>query len=155
MSYRAAGERLVAVPHASIVRFVLVLQRLHQFLAALPPLVPAGLIGGVAQAQSVPVDVRPDARQINRSDETSNLPLGAGEASTMGNGQPNANPNNPMLTKSKSERKMEKAVKEAEAKQRREIAVLGQTGARVGAEVGTPQVSPAGNPSVSKGGTPK
>ena len=39
--------------------------------------------------------------------------------------------------------------------QDREIAVMGQKGAQVGADVGTPQVSPAGNPSVFKGGTPK
>ena len=86
---------------------------------------------------------------------TSNVPMKAGEASTMVRGNPNADPDSPMLNKSRSERKMEKEMKKAQRKQERELAVMGQRGAQVGAEVGTPQNSPAGNPSVFKGGTPQ
>lgn len=49
----------------------------------------------------------------------------------MVNGQPNSNPNNPMLTKSNAERNMEKAMKNAEAKRVKELAVMGQVGAQV------------------------
>lgn len=103
----------------------------------------AGLIAlaGVANAQTAAA--------------TSNVPMRAGEASTMVKGDPNANPDSPMPTKSKSERRMEKEMKKAERKRVRDLAVMGQTGAQVGAEAGTPQNSPAGNPSVFKGGTPK
>lgn len=83
------------------------------------------------------------------------VPSAAGEASTTVNGRPNANPNDPMLTKSKAERKSEKEMKSAEAKTRREAAVMGQKGAQAGAKAGTPAVSPAGTPAVQDGGTPK
>lgn len=100
-------------------------------------------------------EIREDAQGRSAAAATTSVPGRAGEASTMVNGKPNANPNNPMLTKSKSERKMEKEMKKAEAQQRRDLAVMGQVGAQVGAEAGTPPVSPAGNPSVFDGGTPK
>lgn len=104
----------------------------------------AGLLAvGAAQAQTAPAA------------GTSNLPPSAGEASTQVNGQPNRNPNNPLVTKSREERKAEKEMKRAEAKQRRETAVMGQRGATAGAPAGTPAVSPAGNPPVQAGGTPK
>lgn len=86
---------------------------------------------------------------------TTSVPASAGEASTMVNGQPNARVNDPMLSKSKAERKTEKEMKKAEAKQRRETAVMGQKGATAGAPAGTPANSPAGTPSVHKGGTPQ
>jgi hypothetical protein len=98
---------------------------------------------------------RMDAQGRSKASATTHVPGRAGEASTMVKGNPNADPDSPMLTKSKSERKMEKEMKKAQRKQDREIAVMGQKGAQVGAEAGTPQVSPAGNPSVFKGGTPK
>jgi hypothetical protein len=100
-------------------------------------------------------EIRQDAQGRSKASATTRSPGRAGEASTMVKGNPNANPDSPMLTKSKSERKMEKEMKKADAKQKRDIAVMGQTGAQVGSEAGTPQVSPAGNPSVFKGGTPK
>lgn len=68
--------------------------RLHQFFAA-PLLLLAGITFSVAQAQSGIVGGRPDAREMSRSDETSNLPQGAGEASTMTDGVPNALASNP------------------------------------------------------------
>ena len=100
-------------------------------------------------------EIREDAQGRSKATATTRSPGRAGEASTMVNGKPNGNPDSPMLTKSKSERKMEKELKKAEARRLREIAVMGQKGAQVGAEVGTPQNSPAGNPSVFKGGTPQ
>lgn len=100
-------------------------------------------------------EIREEAHGRSGASATTRSPGRAGEASTMVNGKPNANPDAPTLTKSKSERKMEKELKKAEARQARELAVMGQKGAQVGAEAGTPQNSPAGNPSVFKGGTPK
>lgn len=100
-------------------------------------------------------EIREDAQGRSAASATTRTPGRAGEASTMVKGDPNANPDSPMLTKSKSERKMEKELKKAESKQAREIAVMGQKGAQVGAEPGTPPNSPAGNPSVFKGGTPQ
>ncbi|RZJ19236.1 MAG: hypothetical protein EOO54_15050 [Haliea sp.] len=85
----------------------------------------------------------------------SGVPSTSGEASTTVNGRPNANPNDPMLTKSKAERKSEKEMKSAEAKTRREAAVMGQKGAQAGAKAGTPPNSPAGTPAVQDGGTAK
>lgn len=100
-------------------------------------------------------EIREDAQGRSKATATTAVPGRAGEASTMVGGKPNVNPNSPMLTKSKSERKMEKELKKAEARRAKELAMMGQKGAQVGAEKGTPAVSPAGNPSVFKGGTPK
>jgi hypothetical protein len=100
-------------------------------------------------------DIREDAQGRGKAAATTRTPGRAGEASTMVKGNPNADPDSPMLNKSKSERKAEKEMKKAQRKQEREIAVMGQKGAQAGAEAGTPQISPAGNPSVFKGGTPK
>lgn len=100
-------------------------------------------------------EIRNDAKGRDAATATTRSPGRAGEATTMIKGDPNANPDSPMLTKSKSERRMEKEMKKAESKRVRELAVMGQKGAQVGAEVGTPQNSPAGNPSVFKGGTPQ
>ncbi|RYF44208.1 MAG: hypothetical protein EOO25_00465 [Comamonadaceae bacterium] len=99
--------------------------------------------------------VRMGATGQTNAAATSSVPPKAGEASTSVNGRPNANPNDPMLTKSKAERKSEKEMKSAEAKTRREAAVMGQKGAQAGAKAGTPAVSPAGTPAVQDGGTPK
>ena len=100
-------------------------------------------------------EIREDAQGRSKASATTTTPGRAGEASTMVNGRPNANPDSPMLTKSRSERQMEKEMKRAQSKQARELAVMGQKGAQVGADVGTPQNSPVGNPSVFKGGTPQ
>ncbi len=99
--------------------------------------------------------VRQDAKGRDSASATTNSPGRAGEASTMVQGKPNANPDAPTLTKSKSERRSEREMKRAQRKQERDMAVMGQKGAQVGAEAGTPENSPAGNPSVFKGGTPK
>ena len=100
-------------------------------------------------------EIRQDAKGRDAASATTRSPGRAGEASTTVKGNPNANPDAPTLTKSKSERRMEREMKIAQRKQNREMAVMGQKGAQVGAEAGTPQNSPAGNPSVFKGGTPQ
>ena len=100
-------------------------------------------------------EIREDAQGRSKASASTRSPGRAGEASTMVDGKPNANPDAPTLSKTRSELKVEKEMKKAQRKQEREIAVMGQKGAQVGAEAGTPQVSPAGNPSVFKGGTPK
>ena len=83
------------------------------------------------------------------------MPDKAGEASTSVMGKPNANPDAPQLSKSKAEIKSEKAMKKADADQRRQTAIMGQKGAQAGAKAGTPAVAPAGTPAVQDGGTPK
>lgn len=85
----------------------------------------------------------------------STVPPKAGEASTMVNGRPNAQPNDPRLSKGSEELRSEKEMKRAEARQRRELAVMGQRGATAGAPAGTPAVTHPGNPSVFQGGTPQ
>ncbi len=80
------------------------------------------------------------------SQGVSPVPPKAGEASTMVNGRPNANPEDPRLNKSRSELRAEKEMKRAEGRQRRETAVMGQRGATAG--------TPAGTPPVQLGGTP-
>lgn len=100
-------------------------------------------------------DIREDAQGRSKASASTRSPGRAGEATTMVDGKPNANPDAPTLSKTRSELKVEKEMKKAQRKQDREIAVMGQKGAQVGSEAGTPQVSPAGNPSVFKGGTPK
>lgn len=99
--------------------------------------------------------IRQDAKGQGSASATTSVPGRAGEASTMVNGKPNANPDAPTLTKSKAERRTEKEMKRADAKQRRETAIMGQKGAQAGAPAGTPAVSPAGTPRVQDGGTPK
>lgn len=100
-------------------------------------------------------EIREDAQGRSKASASTRSPGRAGEASTTVDGRPNANPDAPTLSKSRSELRVEKEMKKAQRKQDREIAVMGQKGAQVGADAGTPQVSPAGNPSVFKGGTPK
>ena len=85
---------------------------------------------------------------------TSSGPTKAGEASTMVNGRPNANPNNPLLTKSKEEIRSEKEMKKADRQARRQAAVMAQKGAQAGAPAGTSHNTPAGNPPFPRG-TPK
>lgn len=70
--------------------------RLH-LLAATPLLLVGGMLAGLAQAQgqSPGNALHVDARELNRSDESSNLPTGAGEASTMTDGVPNLLASNP------------------------------------------------------------
>ena len=100
-------------------------------------------------------EIREDAQGRSKASASTRSPGRAGEASTMVDGKPNGNPDAPTVSKTKSELRVEKEMKKAQRRQERELAVMGQKGAQVGVESGTPQVSPAGNPSVFKGGTPK
>jgi hypothetical protein len=97
--------------------------------------------------------IREDAKGRDAATATTNSPGRAGEASTMVQGKPNANPDAPTLTKSKSERRMEKEMKKAQRKQDREMAAMGHRGANPA--VGTSPNTAEGNPSVFNGGTPK
>jgi hypothetical protein len=99
--------------------------------------------------------IRQDAKGRDAASATTNSPGRAGEASTMVQGRPNANPNAPTLTKSKSERRMEREMKRAQRKQEREMAAMGHRGAEPATAAGISPNSSAGNPSVFKGGTPK
>jgi hypothetical protein len=86
---------------------------------------------------------------------TSSVPPKAGEASTSVRGQPNANPNNPALTKSRDDIRAEKEMKKSERQARRQTAVMSQKGAQSGASSDTSYNTPAGTPSARNGGTPK
>jgi hypothetical protein len=55
--------------------------------------------------------------------------VGTGETSTVVNGQPNANPDDPLLAKTRAERRAEREFKRADARTRREQAVMGQRSA--------------------------
>lgn len=66
---------------------------------------------------------------MRRSAYNSDPRLATGEASTMVNGQPNANPYDPLLSKTRDERRAERELKHADARTRREQAIMGQRGA--------------------------
>lgn len=78
---------------------------------------------GTLGAAPVPQD------HMRRSAYNSDPRLASGEASTMVNGQPNANPYDPLLSKTREERRAEREVKRADARTRREQAIMGQRGA--------------------------
>ena len=77
-------------------------------------------------------EIREDAQGRGKATATNRTPGRAGEHSTMVNGKPNANPDAPTLSKSKSEIRAEKELKKAQRKQEREMAVMGQKGAQGG-----------------------
>ena len=89
---------------------------------------------------STMTDGRPNASTNNGTPDGAVVPprrvaaapdvrLGTGEASTMVNGQPNANPEDPVLNKSRAERRSEREFKKADARTRREEALMGQRSA--------------------------
>lgn len=102
-----------------------------------------------AQTMDVPVrggevstmsDGRPNASTNNHTPDGAVVParkvaaaadvrLGTGEASTVVNGQPNANPDDPLINKTRAERRSEREFKRADARSRREQALMGQRGA--------------------------
>ena len=98
---------------------------------------------------------RQEAMGRDAASATTNSPGRAGEASTMVEGKPNANPDAPTLTKSKSDLRMEREMKRAQRKQQRESAAMGQRGAEAATAAGISPNSAAGSPSVFEGGTPK
>ena len=66
---------------------------------------------------------------MRRSRYNSDPRLATGEASTMVNGQPNANPDDPLLSTTAEERRAEREFKRADARTQREQATMGQRGA--------------------------
>ena len=76
-----------------------------------------------AAAAPVPQD------HMRRSWFNSDPRLGTGEESTVVNGQPNANPDDPLLAKTREERRAEREFKHADARTRREQAVMGSRSA--------------------------
>ena len=84
-------------------------------------------------------EIREDAQGRSGATATTRTPGRAGEHSTMVSGKPNANPDAPTLSKSRSEIRAEKELKKAQRKQEREMAVMGQKGSQSGSEVGYPK----------------
>lgn len=76
-----------------------------------------------AAAAPVPQD------HMRRSWFNSDPRLGTGEESTVVNGQPNANPDDPLLSRTREERRAEREFKHADARTRREQAVMGSRSA--------------------------
>lgn len=100
---------------------------------------------GIAAAQTSPLGKSPGGASA-----TSTTPDKAGEASTTVRGNPNANPDDPRVTKSSAERKSERDMKRADRKAARES----RMGNRAAAGDASPNV-PAGTPATNMGGTPK
>jgi len=71
----------------------------------------------------------PTQDHMRRGVYNSDPRLGTGESSTMVNGQPNANPDDPLLAKTRAERRSEREFKRADARTRREQAIMGQRSA--------------------------
>lgn len=97
--------------------------------------------------------VRQEASGAGAASATTSVPGKAGEASTMVNGKPNANPNDPSLSKSRAEVQGDMAMQRSQARADRATQSMGN--ARYGTPVGTPATLPAGMPSVFEGGTPQ
>lgn len=78
-----------------------------------------GAMGAMGAAQ-VPQD------HMRRSWFNSDPRLATGEATTMVNGQPNANPDDPLLSMTREERRADREMKHADARTRRDQATMGQ-----------------------------
>lgn len=126
----------------------------------------AGLLATAGvQAQSVSGSAAGDAavsthdatrqgtHSMGNAAPTTSVPTDAGEASTMVQGKPNANPNDPNLGKSRAEVRTEMRMSQAEADAARATQMMGH--ARYGESAGVPATLPAYSPSVFEGGTPK
>ncbi|WP_427914172.1 hypothetical protein ACPWT1_04270 [Ramlibacter sp. MMS24-I3-19] len=83
----------------------------------------ASSTGAMGAAAPVPQD------HMRRSWFNSDPRLGTGEESTMVNGQPNANPDDPLLSMTREERRAEREFKQADARTRREQAIMGSRSA--------------------------
>jgi hypothetical protein len=97
--------------------------------------------------------IRQEASGAGGASATTSVPGKAGEASTMVRGKPNANPNEPSLSKSRAEVKADAAMQRSQTRADRATQAMGNT--RYGTPVGTPATLPAGMPSVFEGGTPQ
>ena len=97
--------------------------------------------------------VRQDAHGVSGAATTSSVPPKAGEASTTVQGQPNANPADPTVGKSRAEVKAEVGMRRAQVDAARATHLMGNTS--YGTPIGTPATAPFGTPSVFQGGTPQ
>ena len=97
--------------------------------------------------------VRQDASGMSGASATTSVPGRAGEMSTTVQGQPNANPNDPNVGKSRAEIRGDAASKRAERDATRASRMMGNAG--YGTPAGTPATMPADSPSVFQGGTPQ
>ena len=97
--------------------------------------------------------VRQDASGQSGASATTSVPGKAGEMSTTVQGRPNANPNDPMVGKSRAEVRGEVESKRAERDVARASRMMGAPG--YGAPIGKPANLPADSPTVFQGGTPQ
>jgi hypothetical protein len=97
--------------------------------------------------------IRQDAQGRDAAAATTLAPGRAGEATTTVRGNPNADPNNPALSKGRAELKTERELKKAQADAAKAQQVMGNTG--YGAAPDASANAPAGTPAPSKGGTPQ
>jgi hypothetical protein len=97
--------------------------------------------------------IRQDASGMGAASATTSVPGKAGEASTMVRGKPNANPDDPNVSKSRAEINTDMAMSRSQMRADRAAQAMGNT--RYGAEVGTPATLPSHYPSVFQGGTPQ
>jgi len=96
---------------------------------------------------------RQDASGMSGASATTSVPGKAGEMSTTVQGRPNANPNDPMVGKSRAEMRGDVASKRAERDANRASRMMGSAG--YGSAVGKPANLPADYPSIFQGGTPQ
>ncbi len=97
--------------------------------------------------------IRQDAQGRDAAAATTTTPGRAGEASTTVRGNPNANPDDPLLSKNRAELRNEKSLTKAEKAAAKAQQMMGNTG--YGMAPGMPANLPAGTPSPQQGGTPQ
>jgi len=110
-----------------------------------------------AEVSEVPISskdaISQDAHGQSGAATTSGVPPKAGEASTTVQGRPNADPNDPLVGKSRAEVRNEVMMRRAQLDAARAAQIMGNAG--YGVAVGTPATAPEGTPSVFRGGTPQ
>jgi hypothetical protein len=97
--------------------------------------------------------IRQEANGTGGASATTSVPGRAGEASTMVRGKPNADPNDPMASKSRAEVRSEAAMQRAQTGATRASQMMGSPG--YGSSAGRPATLPVDMPSVFQGGTPQ
>ena len=97
--------------------------------------------------------VRAQGMYQGSASSTSNTPDKAGEASTTVGGNPNIDPKQPNVSKSRGEVREEVTMRRAQVDAERATSRMGYYG--YGTPVGTPANAPIGTPSVFQGGTPQ
>jgi hypothetical protein len=97
--------------------------------------------------------IRQDASGQSGASATTSVPGRAGEMSTTVQGRPNANPNDPMVGKSRAEVRGDVAAKRADRDAMRASRMMGSPG--YGRMAGVPATLPEHAPSIFQGGTPQ